>query len=58
MLDGRDMLGVRVEEGDSVLHALNLVFSTGEWIYVKDYSTLYEAPTSTSLLHVMLNRFK
>ena len=35
MLDGRDVLGVRVEEGDSVLHALNLVFSTGEWIYAK-----------------------
>ena len=58
MLDGRDVLGVRIEEGDSVLHALNLVFSTGERIYAKDYSTLYEAPTSTSLLHVMLNRFK
>ena len=35
VLDGRDMLGVRVEEGDSVLHALNLVFSTGEWNCVK-----------------------
>lgn len=58
MLDGRDMFGVRVEEGNSVLHALNLVFSTGEWNRANNYSMLYEVPTCTSLLHVMLNRFK